>query len=104
MEHIYPAFPVSESFNGFIGVPLSNSVINDVKMSSDVYEVFVNNDKVGDKVLLTQAEKPEDINDLLKEYGFNNFQMNTVGNSIMIETNERPQKMKEILSTYLSIR
>ncbi|NLM12827.1 MAG: hypothetical protein GX209_03655 [Epulopiscium sp.] len=104
MERIYPAFPVSEGFNGLIGVPLSNSAMNDVKMSSDVYEVFVNHDKVGEKVLLTQAEKPEDIHELLKDYGFYDFKLNVVGNSIEIETNEQPQKMKEILSSYLAIR
>jgi hypothetical protein len=104
MERIYPTFPVSEGFNGLIGVPVSNSVMSDVKMSSDVYEVFVNGDKVGEKVLVTQVERPEDIKDILNDYGFNNFQFNVEGNSIVIGTDEQSQKMKEILSAYLSIR
>ena len=55
-------------------------------------------------MLVTQVEKPEDIKDILNDYGFNNFQFNVEGNSIVIGTDEQSQKMKEILSAYLSIR
>lgn len=104
MERVYPIFPGNDSNRGLVGVPVSDSDDNNLKMSNDTFEVFVNDDKVGNKELLTQTDDAEDLNGYLKDNGFNNFKVNVLGNSIVIETNERPQKMKEMLSSYLDIR
>ena len=56
-----------------------------LKLSTDSYEVFVNDDKVGNKLLLTQTDDPNDLNDFLENNGFKNFKVNVVGNSIIIK-------------------
>lgn len=75
-----------------------------MKLSEDAYEVFVNGDKVGNKIMLTQTDNPEDLEDYLKDQGFKDFKAEIVGGHIHIEANEESHKMKEILSSYLDIR
>ena len=104
MEKIYPVISPDANIPGAIIASDGMDDNYNLKISSESYEVFVNNDKVGNKILLTQTDNPEDLNDFLKNNGFKDYKLNMSGNRIVIESNERPQQMKEILSTYLSTR
>lgn len=75
------------------------------KLTHDTYNVFVNNDYVGNKVLVAQGEKVEDINGYLKTQGFRNFDSKLKGNSYSISCNADDSKhMKDALNVYLHIR
>ncbi|WP_058486185.1 hypothetical protein [Defluviitalea phaphyphila] len=84
-------------------IALKNDEDN-IGLLKDIYQVFVNGDKVGEKILLTQTDKPEDLEKYIKDQGFKNFKVDITGGHINIEAKEDSKKMKEILSTYLSIR
>ncbi|NLK22397.1 MAG: hypothetical protein GX308_10085 [Epulopiscium sp.] len=103
MAEIFPVISTTDNVRATVAIPVPYED-NGTKVSNDTYEVFVNDDKIGEKVLLTQTDDPEDINGYLENNGFNNFKVNVLGDSIVIETNERPHKMKEILSSYLNTR
>lgn len=78
--------------------------VEDARLNEDRYEVFVNGDKVGDKVQRTQVEDPEYLQSYLTENGFEGFDYEVVGGHIEIHTDQDTHHMKEILSSYLSIR
>lgn len=75
------------------------------KMAHDMYNVYVNKDYVGKKVLVAQGEKVEDINSFLKVQGFDEFKSRLEGNSYEIDCDTDESKhMKEALQVYLRIR
>lgn len=104
MADLYPVISNNDNLPGAAIAPTEIDENHHSKISNDSYEVFVNDDKVGNKILLTQTDDAKDLNQYLEENGFNHFKVNVLGDSIVIETNERPHKMKEILSSYLDIR
>ncbi|RBW69189.1 hypothetical protein [Bacillus taeanensis] len=75
-----------------------------IKNTHDSYDVYVNEDFVGKKVLVTQTEKVDDIMDFLKRQGFTNLNARLDGDHFVIETNDDQGSLKETLSTYLKIR
>ena len=96
-----PQFPF---FLGFDGE--DNTDDNDgSNITHDKYNVYVNNEYVGNKVLVAQGEKVEDINGYLKNQGFRDFNSSLKGNSYNISCNTNDSKhMKDTLNVYLSIR
>lgn len=75
------------------------------KIAHDMYNVYINRDYVGKKVLVAQGEKVEDINSFLKVQGFDGFKSELKGNSYSINCNPNESgHMKEALQVYLKIR
>lgn len=85
---------------GFASLGSSDS---QTKLYTDRYEVFVNGDKVGDKIQRTQVEDPDYLEIYLKEQGFQDFHYEVVGDHIEIRSLEDTEQIKNILSGYLSI-
>jgi hypothetical protein len=79
---------------------------NAQKISHDAYEVFVNEQFVGQKIVLAQNEDIFDVEDFLKDRGFHHFTTNLDGDRFSIQTDNtfQEQKMKENLEVYLQIR
>ena len=108
MDENYLGFPgnmTGNNIGGFTVLPdIPGDNTRDGKLIEDRYEVFVNGDKVGDKVQRTQVEDPEYLQSYLTENGFEGFDYEVVGDHIEINTDQDTHHMKEILSSYLSIR
>lgn len=78
---------------------------NGSKMIHDAYRVYVNNDYVGDKVLVAQNEKVEDVEKYLKNAGFDNFTARLVGNEYIIDSpGNETADMKTTLAVYFNNR
>lgn len=93
----------NNNFAGIVVMPIGDDESN-VKLAHDTYEVFVNGDKVGNKVLLTQTDDVNDLNSYLKDNGFENFEYKVIGDHIEIKADEESDNMKEILSSYLELK
>ncbi len=108
MDEIFLGFPGNTTGNnvgGFAAIPNSfGDGEGHTKLHMDRYEVFVNGNKVGEKIQRTQVEDPEYLQTYLGENGFEGFDYEVVGDHIEIWTDENSHHMKEILSSYLSIR
>ncbi len=74
-----------------------------LKEGHEAYDVYVNEEFVGKKVLLTQSEEIDDIVDFLKTQGVKNVSTNLEGDHFVINS-EEPENLKQILKTYLQIR
>lgn len=93
--------------NGMYPLPLNIDDIenSNTKIAHDSYEVYVNRDYVGRKILLTPNERIKDIEGYLKERGFNDFTSQVEGNSFMIKANDNEtENIKNNLQVYLKIR
>jgi hypothetical protein len=83
-----------------------------LKLPHDRYDVYVNGDFVGHKVLLTQSDKIEDVASYLKRNGFGHFDSSLDGDHYNIEVHDyedgKPDgnaaRIKRQLDVYLSIR
>ena len=75
----------------------------DTKKAYDAYDVFVNGDYVGKKVLLTQNDSIKDVTDHLIKKGFNQFEDRLQGDHYEI-TSENGEGIKSELEVYLNIR
>ncbi len=108
MNQGYLGFPGNTMDNNVGGFPLVAPMFSDddsnAKLHVDRYEVFVNGDKVGDKIQRTQVEDPEYLQSYLNENGFEGFDYEVIGDHIEIRANQDANHMKEILSSYLSLR
>ena len=78
---------------------------NNEKIEHDSYDVYVNKDYVGRKILLTQNESLKDISGYLKRQGFNNFSTEVQGNHVIIKSEgAEADAIKRNLNVYLHIR
>lgn len=82
-----------------------------LKMPHDRYEVYVNGDFVGHKVLLTQSESIDDVAKYLQRNGYKQFSATLDGDHYNIETNSSQdddthdaEQMKNRLGVYLDLR
>lgn len=97
-------------FNGFMnGMPFPSPELDpegSLKMPHDTYEVYVNQDFVGQKILLAQNEDIYVVEDFLKERGFQQFTTELNGVQFVVHTKDpfQEKKMKENLDVYLQIR
>lgn len=92
-------------FNFFI--PFVNLRDEEENISeTDSYEVYVNGDFVGRKVLYSQNEDISNISDYLSSNGYGDFTYIEEGNKFIIEDGDREEAedMKRQLEVYLSIR
>ncbi|WP_100407961.1 hypothetical protein [Bacillus solitudinis] len=75
----------------------------EIKNSHEAFDVYVNNEYVGKKVLITESEEPEDILSFLKKQGIQQVSDNVVGDHYIIQT-EEAERVKQALETYLQNR
>lgn len=89
----------------FIGVSGDQHEQED-KLYHDSYEVFVNGDYVGNKILLTQVERLSDVDQHLKANNFNNFKVETIGNRVDIKTDDlsEARRIKQNLNIHFNTR
>ncbi|WP_027340644.1 hypothetical protein [Halonatronum saccharophilum] len=81
-------------------------ISNELKLAHDRYHVYVNDDFVGNRALLTQNEDIFAVEDYLRKEGFEEFNTTLEGDHFMIEAynDSEASKMKDMLETYLQIR
>lgn len=79
---------------------------NEDIIENDSYDVYVNDDFVGRKVLYSESEDISNISDYLSSNGYGDFTYTEDGNKFIIEDfdEEEADKMKNQLETYLNIR
>ncbi|RXT15254.1 hypothetical protein [Ammoniphilus sp. CFH 90114] len=87
-----------------VGLDLDDN--HQLKQVHDEYDVYVNEDYVGKKILLTQNDTLQDIDHFLKQNGFGEFTADLTGDHyrIMPTNMAESNEMKEQLSIYLQIR
>ncbi|HHX61927.1 MAG TPA: hypothetical protein GX707_14655 [Epulopiscium sp.] len=101
----FPANTADNNVGGFAAMPFGfDDGEGRTKLYVDRYEVFVNGDKVGEKIQRTQVEDPEYLQSYLTQNGFESFDYQVVGDHIEIHSHQDSHQIKQILSTYLSIR
>ncbi|MDP4177929.1 MAG: hypothetical protein Q8900_06245 [Bacillota bacterium] len=69
----------------------------------DRYNVYVNDDYIGQKILLCENEDINDVASYLQSQGFHDFNTKLEGNSFSIKCDD-DKKLKKTLDVYLSIR
>ncbi|MFC0470078.1 hypothetical protein ACFFHM_05965 [Halalkalibacter kiskunsagensis] len=74
-----------------------------VKDAHDAYDVYVNEEYVGKKILITESEEVEDVVDFLKKQGVQNISADLNGDHYVIRTKDEDH-VKHILDTYLQNR
>lgn len=104
---MYENYP--NGFNGIWGFPLIwNGLSEDdynYKVAHDFYNVYVNNDYIGKKPLISEGERIEDIKSFLKVQGFTNFDSQIIGNNFNITCSEDTKKyVKEVVDVYIHNR
>ena len=97
--------------NDYLGLPViysldSNNFNNSQgRLLHDSYRVYVNDDFLGNKQLITQGEKIEDVDSYLKNQGFHDFKANLSGNEYKISVEGIQTKdVKDTLAMYLNNR
>lgn len=77
----------------------------DLKSRHDTYDVYVNDDFVGRKVLLNPSDKVDDVASFLHSRGVQDFSYEVSGDHFVIGTeDERADNVKRQLEVYLNIR
>lgn len=79
---------------------------HEFKNKQDRYDIYVNKDYVGQKMMFAQNEEIYDVEDFLKEQGVNDFQTELDGDHFHFQTDNdaESQAMKEVLGVYLQSR
>ncbi|MFA9399358.1 MAG: hypothetical protein ACERKV_13975 [Clostridiaceae bacterium] len=93
--------------NSFIpGYIYGNTKENTDKILNDSYNVYVNDDYVGSKILYSEVENVSDVSEYLKSNGFGDFTYEEQGNTLKIQddNDQEAEKMKKQLDVYLNIR
>ncbi|MBD1379727.1 hypothetical protein [Metabacillus arenae] len=91
--HYYPKQPDEEFSLAF-----------DTNTWHDRYEVYVNDNYVGLKKLLSVSEKITDLEDFLHSEGFKRFDTHLEGDHYMIHTSEGMNGLTDALKVYLQTR
>lgn len=96
--------------NGF-GIPVffftrGGGLAEVVKLNEDSYEVFVEEQYIGEKTLYAQNEDFHDIGDFLERQGFKNLEIELKGDHIIVHANDHDEKarMRQALEVYLKNR
>ena len=87
-------------------LPFVSNNNESLKNNHDYYDIYVNEEFVGKKMLLTEKEDISDVNDFLEKQGYNNISTQLDGDHYVIRANdeEEARRLKETLSIYLHIR
>ncbi|GAE24548.1 hypothetical protein JCM9140_485 [Halalkalibacter wakoensis JCM 9140] len=81
----------------------TNDDTTNIKEAHDSYDIYVNEEFIGKKVLLTQNEHVDDVVDFLKKQGVQNISGKLSGDHYSISS-EESEHVKQILETYLNNR
>jgi hypothetical protein len=78
----------------------------DVKEEHERYDVYVNGDFVGHKILIAQNDNISMVEEHLKENGFNQFESKVEGDhfNLTVKDPDLERDIKENLNLYLQIR
>lgn len=77
----------------------------DIKNEHDTYDVYVDNDFVGKKILLTENDNINDVLDFVSSQGIKEVTARLNGDHYLIEANnEDIERTKKVISTYLENR
>ncbi|MBP3950392.1 hypothetical protein [Bacillus suaedae] len=77
----------------------------DMKSEHDTYDVYVENEFVGKKVLLTENDDINDVLDFVSSQGITDVKAHLNGDHYLIEANnEDIERTKKVISTYLENR
>jgi hypothetical protein len=74
------------------------------QISHDRYDVYVNQNYIGQKSLLTAQESVQDIDDFLRNEGYSNFQTFIDGNHYYINAVGNEHGVASVLNVYLQNR
>jgi ribonucleotide monophosphatase NagD (HAD superfamily) len=74
-----------------------------VKNAHDTYDVYVNEEYVGKKVLVTESEEVEDVVGFLKRHGVQHISAELEGDHYVIRSKDA-EHVKHILEAYLQNR
>ncbi|MCA1032167.1 hypothetical protein LCL95_14110 [Bacillus timonensis] len=75
------------------------------KINEDRYEVFVNDELIGHKTLSNPSDKLSDVDDFLKQQGFQSFSSSVEGDHYHIKADDQDRDdIEEAISVYLSNR
>ncbi|ESU30904.1 hypothetical protein G3A_19770 [Bacillus sp. 17376] len=77
---------------------------NQVKLNEDKYDVFVNDDFVGQKSLKDQGENLSDIDDFLRQQGISDFTASLDGDHYKIKTDGSNAEIAGALNVYFNNR
>ncbi|MDT8715198.1 hypothetical protein IAI10_00690 [Clostridium sp. 19966] len=91
-------------FNYGMGFPyfLNSADDNGLKNYHDKYAVYVNNDYIGEKALVTQGDSVNSIRNFLNDQGYDNFATSIEGSRYSIKCNEESSgSIKNAVSVYL---
>ncbi|MDQ0226683.1 hypothetical protein [Metabacillus niabensis] len=80
------------------------SPASQAKVSHDRYDVYVNDDFVGQKYLLTAQESVHDIDEFLMNEGQKDFHSYLDGDHYYIRTQTNEQSISNVLKVYLQNR
>lgn len=77
---------------------------NQVKLNEDQYDIYVNDDFVGQKSLKNQGENLSDIDDFLKHQGIGGFTSSLDGDHYKIKTDGSNAEITDALKVYFNNR
>ncbi|MBT2643948.1 hypothetical protein J7I80_17020 [Bacillus sp. ISL-41] len=77
---------------------------NQVKLNEDQYDIYVNDDFVGQKSLKNQGEHLSDIDDFLKQQGITDFTASLDGDHYKIHTDGLNSEIRDALKVYFNNR
>jgi hypothetical protein len=93
---------MSDRFDFF---PFVDTDENEVKLSHDRYEVYVNGDFVGYKTLFGSNEDVVDVEQFLQNQGFSQIEAKVDGDHYEIHADrDEEEKVKKVLEMYLQQR
>ncbi|TLS36607.1 hypothetical protein [Pseudalkalibacillus caeni] len=77
-----------------------------LKLNHDTYNVYINDEYIGNKMLFSQNETMDDMEDHLRTSGFYNFQAELEGDHYRIQTldEDESDEIKFEAKHYLSLR
>ncbi|MFC0560959.1 hypothetical protein [Halalkalibacter alkalisediminis] len=79
---------------------LSNFDSKTLKETHDTYDIYVNNEFVGKKILLTQSENVNDVIGFLKKQGIQDVTATVNGDHYVIQSDDL-EHVKQVLERYL---
>ncbi|CAM3963408.1 hypothetical protein [Mesobacillus thioparans] len=77
---------------------------NQVKLTEDQYDVYVNEDLIGQKSLKNQGEHLSDIDEFLKQQGIEDFTASLEGDHYTINTDGMDTEIADALRVYFNNR
>lgn len=95
----------SNGVNNIFPVGINSEEDNQEKLNEDRYELYVNNEYIGDKTLLNHSDSLKDVDDFIKLQGIEDFSTEVEGDHYHILADSHvSSQLKGILSVYCNNR